>query len=92
MSMNAELHALQRIEGTKPNQWCAITSPDALLSLLFVSLLLRDPSQIRATLSWSRAHISDCSGHGWAELSYSLGTRPCTCPPCRCGCCCISMT
>lgn len=47
---NARLHALQRLVGTKLNQWCALTSPDSLLSSLFVSFLLPDPSQVRATL------------------------------------------
>lgn len=54
------------------------------------SCRLPDIPQVRATLPWSGPRKGDCSGRGWAGQSCSLGTRRCMCPPCRCGCCCIS--
>ena len=64
-------------------------SPDpsfALLSPLLPSTL----SQVRTIQPWTWGHTGDCSGRGWAGRSCSSRTRRCTCPPCRCGCCCIS--
>ena len=55
------------------------------------SCRLPDAPQVRAPLPRSGPRKGDCSGRGWAGRSCSSGTRRCMCPPCRCGCCCISI-
>ena len=65
-------------------------SPDPSFPLLS-PLLPSTLSQVRTIRSWTWGHTGDCSGRGWAGRSCSSGTRRCMCPPCRCGCCCISI-